>query len=74
MEMKDIDKHLSASGVVKLIEMRKLSAKTNIQPLLNSVGAPKPGQALSVHALTQAIDAADTVLRWIEKYLESVEE
>lgn len=35
MEMKDIDKHLSASGVVKLIEMRKLSAKKNIQPLLN---------------------------------------
>ena len=74
MEMKDIDKHLSASGVVKLIEMRKLSAKTNIQPLLNSAGVAKPGQALSVHALAQAIDAADTVLRWIEEYLESVEE
>ena len=74
MKMKDIDKHLDASGVVKLIEMKKTEAKYNIKPLLNSAGTAKPGKALGAHGLAQVIDAADTVLRWIEDYLESIDE
>lgn len=74
MEMKDIDKHLDASGVVKLIEMKKAEAKRNIKPLLTSAGTAKPGKALSVHGLAQAIDAAETVLHWIDLYLQSIGE
>lgn len=74
MKMKDIDKHLDASGVVKLIEMRQKESEQRLKSMLNSAGAAKPGKATGVHAAAQSIDAAKTVLRWIENYLESVEE
>lgn len=73
MKMDDIDKHLCASGVVKLIELGRLRAKTDLQPLLNSAGTSKPGQALKVHELVKEIDAANMVLHWIEEYLETIE-
>lgn len=74
MQMKDIDGHLSASGVVKLIELKQRESETRLKGMLNVAGVAKPGKAMGVHATTQDIMAAKTVLRWIEDYLKGVEE
>lgn len=74
MQMKDIDKHLSASGVVKLIELKQKESENRLRGMLNVAGVAKPGKAMGVKATVHSISAAKTVLRWIEDYLKSVEE
>lgn len=73
MKMKDIDKHLSASGVVKLIEMKQRESQNRLNSMLNRAGYAKPGMAAGVMASSQAVMSAQIVLKWIEDYLESVE-
>ena len=41
MDIKDIDKHLSASGVLKLIEMKKAQSKAKLPNLLRIDGTAK---------------------------------
>lgn len=74
MQMKDIDDHLSASGVVKLIELKQRESENRLKDMLNVAGVAKPGKAMGARATIQDIEAAKTVLRWIETYLKSVEE
>lgn len=74
MKMKDIDKHLDASGVVKLIRMKQQESEYRLKGMLNVAGVAKPGKAAGVQAAAQAVSSAKTVLKWIEDYLESVEE
>lgn len=74
MQMKDIDNHLSASGVVRLIELKQKESENRLKGMLNVAGVAKPGKAMGVKAAAQDISSAKTVLRWIENYLKSVEE
>lgn len=74
MKMKDIDKHLSASGVVKLIEMKQRESQNRLNGMLNSAGYAKPGKASGVMASSQAVMSAKIVLKWIEDYLSTVED
>lgn len=74
MKMKDIDKHLSASGVVKLIELKQKESENRLKSLLNVAGVAKPGKATGARASAEGVAAAKIVLKWIEDYLESVEE
>ena len=73
MDIKDIDEHLSASGVLKLIEIKKAQSKAKLPNLLRSDGTAKKGNAIAVQATAQSISAADTVLKWIEDYMNSIE-
>lgn len=74
MNIKDIDKHLSASGVIKLIEMKQKESERRMKTMLRSDGIAKKGCSIGVEACAQSQMAAKKVISWIEEYLRTVEE
>ena len=51
MDIKDIDEHLSASGVLKLIEIKKAQSKAKLPNLLRSDGTAKKEMQLQYRRL-----------------------